>query len=152
MKTISREYNPDAALKTERVISSTPEKIFASFGQPDKFARWWGPKGFTNTFEQFEFKPGGKWVFIMHGPNEADYANECVFREIVPYSKIVIEHVVEPWFMLRVILTARADKTHLSWTQEFESPEMAASLSAICDPANEENLDRLEALLESESL
>jgi uncharacterized protein YndB with AHSA1/START domain len=45
-------------------------------------AQWWGPEGFANTFAQFEFKPGGRWVFVMHGPNGANYPNESVFREI----------------------------------------------------------------------
>jgi uncharacterized protein YndB with AHSA1/START domain len=35
-----------------------------------------GPKDFTHTFEQFEFKPGGRWVLVMHGPNGANYPNE----------------------------------------------------------------------------
>jgi uncharacterized protein YndB with AHSA1/START domain len=43
--------------------------VFAAFEQPDQLARWWGPKDFTKTFGQFEFKPGGRWVFVMRGPN-----------------------------------------------------------------------------------
>src|SRR5688500_14043241 len=45
-------------VSTERVFSVPPDKIFAAFEQPDQLARWWGPKDFTNTFEQFEFTPG----------------------------------------------------------------------------------------------
>jgi len=86
----------------------------------------------------------------MHGPNGTDYPNESVFKEILPDAKIVIEHVVKPWFVLTVTLTARGDQTHLTWVQEFESPEVAEQLRTICVPANEQNLDRLEALLASE--
>ncbi|HEX8325105.1 MAG TPA: SRPBCC domain-containing protein [Tepidisphaeraceae bacterium] len=114
-----------------------------------------GPKGFTNTFEQFDFTPGGRWVFVMHGPNGADYPNESVFREIQPDTRIVIEHVFRPWFKLTVTLAERRgkaddDQTHLVWVQAFESPEMAAKLRPIVGPANEQNLDRLEALLAGE--
>ena len=139
-----------AAVSTERVFSANPRKVFAAFEQPDKIAQWWGPKGFTNTFEQFEFKPGGRWVFVMHGPNGANYANESVFREIQPDTRIVIEHVVQPWFKLTVTLTARGDQTHLAWVQEFESPEVAAKMRPLSGTANEQNLDRLQALLASE--
>ena len=136
-------------VSTERVFSVPPRKVFAAFEQPAQLARWWGPKGFTNTFEQFEFKPGGRWVFVMHGPDGADYANESVFREIQPDTKIVIEHVVEPWFRLIVTLTARGDRTHLAWDQEFENPEAAAKLRPLVTTANEQNLDRLQSLLAS---
>lgn len=143
--------NPSAAVSTERVFSANPRKVFAAFEQADQLAQWWGPMGFTNTFEQFEFKPGGRWVFVMHGPNGANYPNESVFREIEPDARIVIEHVVAPWFRLTVTLTARGDKTHLAWAQEFESPAVAEKMRPLSASANEQVLDRLQALLAGES-
>lgn len=142
--------NLNAVVSTERVLSASPQMVFAAFAQPERLAQWWGPSGFTNTFEQFEFKQGGRWVFVMHGPNGDDYPNESVFREIEADSKIVIEHIVKPWFTLTVTLTARDDKTHLTWVQEFESPEVAAKMRRLSDTANEQNLDRLQSLLENE--
>ena len=147
---MARASNPDAAVTTERVLSADPRKVFVAFEDPDQLARWWGPKGFTNTFEQFEFKPGGRWVFVMHGPNGANYPNESVFREVEAPAKIVIEHVVKPWYELTVTLTARGDQTHLAWVQEFESPEVATKMRPLSGAANEQVLDRLEALLAGE--
>ena len=43
-------------------------------------------------------------------------------------------------------LTARGNHTHRAWAGEFERPEMAAKLRPMCLPANEQVLDRLEAL------
>lgn len=137
----------DAAVRTERVISADARTIFAAFEQPDLLARWWGPSGFTNTFEHFDFVPGGRWVFVMHGPNGASYPNESVFREIEPDSRIVIEHVVKPWYRLTVTLADLGGETRLSWVQEFESPEAAARMRRLSETANEQNLDRLQALL-----
>lgn len=137
-----------AVVSTERVFAVPPRKIFTAFEQPDQLAQWWGPDGFTNTFEQFEFKPGGKWMFVMHGPNGANYHNESFFREIEPDTRIVIEHVMQPWFRLTVTLTPRGDGTHLAWDQEFESPEIAAKLRPMCSNANEQVLNRLQALVE----
>ncbi len=144
---MSRANDPNAALCTERILPADPRRVFAAFEQPDRLARWWGPSGFTNTFERFEFEPGGRWVFVMHGPNGASYPNESVFREIRPDARIVIEHVVKPWYMLTVTLTARGEQTHLAWVQEFESPEVAARMRPLSTTANQQVLDRLEALL-----
>lgn len=146
---MSDASNPNA-VSTERVFSAKPRTVFAAFEQPDRLARWWGPEGFTNTFEQFEFEPGGRWVFVMHGPNGVDYPNESVFREIEPDARLVIEHVVKPWYKLAVTLTARGDRTHLAWVQEFESPEVAARMRPLSRTANEQVLDRLQSLLASE--
>jgi len=139
--------HPDAALRTGRLLSASPRQVFAAFEQADQLDRWWGPSGFTNSFERFEFRPGGRWVFVMHGPDGADYPNECVFRVVEPDTRIVIEHVVAPWFTLTVTLTARGEQTLLGWVQAFQSPEVAATLRPVCEPANEQNLDRLQALL-----
>jgi hypothetical protein len=70
-----------------------------------------------------------------------------LLQEIKRNAKIVIEHVAAPWYRLTVTLTPRGDGTHLAWFQEFESPEFAARMRPVCQPANEQNLDRLHALL-----
>jgi uncharacterized protein YndB with AHSA1/START domain len=144
---MSHANNPDSSISTERLLHASPREVFAAFERPNVLARWWGPKGFTNTFELFEFKPGGRWIFTMHGPNGSDYANESVFREIRPDALIVVEHVVKPWFKLTVTLTAHGNGTHLAWIQEFESPEFAEKMRALSATANEQVLDRLEAVL-----
>lgn len=144
--------HPDAVISTERMFSAPARDLFAAFERPDSLARWWGPKDFTNTFETFEFQPGGRWVFVMHGPNGADYPNESVFRDIQPDTRIVIEHVAAPRFTLTVTLTPHGHRTHLAWEQAFESPEMAARLRPLCTTANEQNLDRLQSFLESGSV
>lgn len=148
---MSRASNPGAVVRTEREFPFPAREVFAAFEDPDRLARWWGPEGFSNTFERFEFEPGGRWVFAMHGPNGIDYSNESIFREIQPDTRIAIEHVVKPWYWLTVTMTARGDRTHLAWDQEFESPEVAAKMRPLSGTANEQVLDRLQALLAREN-
>jgi uncharacterized protein YndB with AHSA1/START domain len=138
--------------QTHRVLPFTPERIFAAFARPELLARWWGPSGFTSTFEVFEFEPGGRWRFVMHGPDGTDYPNENVFRELERASKIVIEHVSEPRFVLTVTLIPEGAGTALSWTQAFEDAAIAARVRPIVEPANEQNLDRLTAVLAGTAL
>ncbi|RYD24436.1 MAG: polyketide cyclase [Verrucomicrobiaceae bacterium] len=138
---------PDSVIHNSRVLPATPGQVFAAFENPDKLAIWWGPAGFTNTFATFEFIPDGNWIFTMHAPNGADFANESVFREIVRDSRIVLEHTVVPWFRLTVTLTPEGQGTLLTWDQEFENPEMAERMRPLAATANEQVLDRLQALL-----
>lgn len=58
------------------------QRVFGAFAAPDVLARWWGPKGFTNTFHTFEFKPGGRWNSTMHSAEGRDFENESVFTAI----------------------------------------------------------------------
>ena len=131
---------------TSREIPAKPEQVFAAFSAAERLARWWGPAGFTNTFRTCEFKTGGRWSLTMHGPNGSNYPNESVFAEIVAPSKVAIQHVSEPRFLLTVTLAPLPNGgTHLSWSQAFENEEVARAVEPIVVPAGEQNLDRLTA-------
>lgn len=134
------------AFRTQRTIPHTLEAIVAAFAHPDVLARWWGPAGFTNTFETFDFRPGGRWKYVMHGPKGTHHPNESEFVEVGP-SRIVIHHVSPPRYRLTIALTGAVGGTQVSWVQEFEDAAVAERIRHIVEPANEQNLDRLAAVL-----
>lgn len=136
-----------STFRTSRELNATPEAVFDAIRDPARLARWWGPKGFTNTFETFVFEPGGAWVFTMHGPDGKNYPNTSEFLEIVPGARVRLRHVVPPHFELTLELAPCPAGTWVNWTQVFDDPEMAERVRAIVVPANEENLDRLAAEL-----
>jgi uncharacterized protein YndB with AHSA1/START domain len=74
----------DTTFCTERTLSFTPETVYSAFVMADVLASWWGPEGFTNEFENFEFQVGGRREFVMVGPDGARYPNQCVFTELEP--------------------------------------------------------------------
>jgi uncharacterized protein YndB with AHSA1/START domain len=128
---------------TSREIPATVEQVFAAIRTPARLARWWGPAGFTNTFNVCDFKIGGRWSFIMHGPDGQNYPNENVFAEIEAPNKVVIQHIMEPHFYLTITLASSAKGTVVSWSQVLESEEFAKRVEHIIVPSNEQNLDRL---------
>lgn len=136
----------DGVFSSSRLFPFAPEQIFAAFANPERLAAWWGPDGFTNTFETFEFKAEGRWKFVMHGPDGTNYPNENVFLE-VSQQRIVVRHVSQPNFTLTVTLAQAGGGTELLWDQAFDDPRVAASLAHIIVPANEQNLNRLHAVL-----
>lgn len=140
----------DATFRSQRVMAVPPERVFEAFAQPELLARWWGPAGFTNTFEVFEFRPGGRWKFVMHGPDGTSYPNESVFLELHPAAKVVIQHLSQPHFVLTVTLAAHDGATSVDWVQAFEDAAVAARVRHIVEPSNEQNLDRLQSVLMGE--
>ncbi len=85
----SRRKENGSVFRYHRVLSHPPQRVFEAFAKPELLARWWGPDGFTNTFEVFEFRVGGRWKFVMHGPN-GSHPNESVFLELKAPSAVVI--------------------------------------------------------------
>jgi uncharacterized protein YndB with AHSA1/START domain len=139
--------NHDASFRTERTLPFSPQTVYNAFASADVLATWWGPEGFINEFETFEFIVGGRWTFVMVGPDGARYPNQSVFTELQPASRVVIRHDCQPFFTLSVQLTAVNAGTHLQWQQVFDDPQIAQAVKAIVEPANEQNLDRLTRVL-----
>lgn len=133
-----------------RLFPAPPEKLFAAFRDPAQLVHWWGPKGFTNTFHAFDFRPGGVWEFTMHAPDGTDYPNRKDFTEIVENERIIFEHR-QPTHVFTMTMTyaAEADGTRLTWIMQFTSPDESGQLKNFIAAANEENFDRLEAWLSS---
>jgi hypothetical protein len=63
----------DREIVISRVISAPRELVFEAFTEVPHLSRWWGPEGFTTTTRAFEFRVGGVWDFVMHGPDGTDY-------------------------------------------------------------------------------
>lgn len=134
------------AFLTSREIAADPACVFAAFEDAARLASWWGPAGFTNTFEVCEFKPGGQWVYTMYGPDGRAYPNEMAVREIEPGKRIVLWHVSKPHYLLTVTLEPTGSGgTLVRWDHEFENPRVAEGIAHIVEQGNEENLDRLSA-------
>src|SRR3954470_12575616 len=74
--------------------SSTPHGSWCSRRLPrcGHLSRWWGPEGFTTTTKSFEFRVGGAWDFVMHGPDGTDYSEWITWAEIAPPERIALLH------------------------------------------------------------
>ena len=75
-----------------RLLDAPCELVFLAFTEPRYLAQWWGPNGFTTTTHSFDFRPGGVWRFVMHGPDRRDYQNRITYEEIVRPERIAYRH------------------------------------------------------------
>ncbi len=131
---------------SERTIPFPREKVFQAWTNPELLATWWGPAGFTNTFEKCDITPGGDWIFTMIGPDGVKYPNISRWLEI-EYNYVALEHLNDPHFFMKADFEDIGNATEIMWTMLFDTPEILAGLKPIITPANEQNLDRLEACL-----
>lgn len=133
-----------------RNVPYTQRDVYEAWTNPELLASWWGPKGFTNTFHEFNLRPGGEWRFTMHSPAGDNYENKCIFRKIVESELLVFDHV-EPVhaFTVTVSFSKTNQGTAVTFLMDFISAEECSRSQAIIEPSNEENFDRLESVLAS---
>ena len=82
----------DRELVISRVIDAPRELVFEAFTEIRHLSRWWGPTGFTTTTQSFDFRVGGEWNFMMHGPDGTDYQEWICWTEISPPERIALRH------------------------------------------------------------
>lgn len=137
--------NLDCEIVTSRVLNHARELVYRTWSEPEHLKNWWGPTGFTNTFNEFDFKVGGKWSFIMHGPDKGNYPNECEFIKIEKPSLIAWKRHSKPLF--QVVATFEeitSVKTKVVFKQIFNTAEECNKIRKFVIDKNEENFDRLE--------
>jgi len=115
-----------------REFDAPRDLVFVAFTDPKHLAQWWGPNGFTTTTQAFDFRLGGVWRFVMHGPDGRDYQNQITFDEIVSLERIVYRHGggddVEPIQFTQTVTFQDLGngQTLLTWHGTFPSaPERA---------------------------
>jgi uncharacterized protein YndB with AHSA1/START domain len=75
-----------------RLIDAPPDLVFEAFTEVRHLSRWWGPEGFTTTTRSFEFREGGEWVFVLHGPDGTDYSEWIRWLRIARPELIALRH------------------------------------------------------------
>ncbi|APR38233.1 SRPBCC family protein [Paraburkholderia sp. SOS3] len=138
---------PDLEILSTRTFDAPRQRVFSAWTDPVRLARWWGPKGFRNTFHEFELKAGGNWRFVMHGPDGVDYKNHSVFVEISEPDRIVFDHVSGPHFTVIVSFDEAGDKTTLTYRMVFDTAAVRDQVKTFALKANKESFDRLAAEL-----
>src|SRR4051794_16328959 len=82
----------DREIVISRVISAPRELVFEAFTELRHLSRWWGPEGFTTSTRAFEFRVGGVWDFVMHGPDGTDYQEWISWTAIDAPARIALLH------------------------------------------------------------
>ena len=75
--TITREFNFPRDL------------VWTAWTEPEHIAQWFGPEGFSTRVEEYEFKTGGRFKYVMIGPDGKEYPGVSVFKEVSPKDRIV---------------------------------------------------------------
>ncbi|MFB9236315.1 SRPBCC family protein [Plantactinospora siamensis] len=91
-ETVEDQAAADRAIVITRVIDAPPELVFEAFTEVRHLSRWWGPEGFSTTTRSFDFRVGGVWDFMMHGPDGTDYPEWITWTEITPPARIALLH------------------------------------------------------------
>lgn len=130
---MNRDIN-DRELVITRALPATPSVVFDAWTTPEHLTHWWGPDGFATTTHEMDLRPGGRWLFTMHGPDGRDYANHVEFLEVERPHRLAYRHrddgESEPVSFAVCVTFAPlgTTKTLLTMRATFDSPDDLARI------------------------
>lgn len=143
-------------ISARRVFDAPRALVFAAWTDMRHLAQWWGPVGFSTTTRSADFRTGGAWRFVMHGPDGTDYENRIVFDEVMPPERLVYRHggadEAQPAsFKVTVLFAEDGERTQLTMRMEFASAQARDEVIAKhgADKGLAQTLQRLEDFLRS---
>lgn len=86
------EAPPEAdekAVVATRVLDAPRALVWKAWTDPDIFARWFGPRGFTTPVCELDVRPGGAMRVHMRGPDGTVYPMTGVSIEVVEPERLV---------------------------------------------------------------
>lgn len=124
----------DREIQLNRMFGAPREFVFDSWTASEKIGRWWGPNGFATTTESMDFRVGGEWIFMMHGPDGTDYPNRIVYTTIIRPELIKYDHFGHmddendpPHFKASVMFEEIDEKTKVTLKMVFPTVEKRAT-------------------------
>lgn len=106
----------------DRIFDAPLEAVWDAWANPEKLAKWWGPRGWETTIKTFDFQPGGTWHYAMKCVDE----NQGEWFGQESWGKAVFENMDEPNFFTYKDYFSDADGNI-----NTDLPEMVITVSFI---------------------
>ena len=144
--------NKPKEIYISRIYDAPVKLVWDAWTDPEKVAKWWGPRGFTITTQHKDTRTGGSWNYIMHGPDGVDYVNKTKYLEVEKYSRLVYDHGGNddraPLFRVTVEFTEVKGQTKMEMTMALATAEAAAETKKFIKKAGGDSTwDRLAEFL-----
>jgi len=92
MSASKTESQSEREIVLTRVVDAPRSLVWRIWTDPGEVTRWWGPTGFTTHTQEMDVRPGGRWRFVMRGPDGREYQNLITYLEVEAPARMVYRH------------------------------------------------------------
>jgi uncharacterized protein YndB with AHSA1/START domain len=92
---MSESAKHHATIVLERDYEATPSRVFAEFANPVARAQWSAPSGDELTYDETDFKVGGRDVFRCGPKGAPKFQGETIYHLIVLDKCVISSEIVE---------------------------------------------------------
>jgi uncharacterized protein YndB with AHSA1/START domain len=117
----------DREIVMTRVFDAPRNLVFDAFSKPELLKRWFGPRGWSLVVCEVDFKVGGKWRFVLRGPDGREMGMRGVYREIAPPERTVHLEMFDDYpgeSIVTAVFVEQNGKTTMTATVLYESQQV----------------------------
>lgn len=131
----------DRDIRLTRVYDAPVALVWDAWTDPAQLAQWWGPRGFTITTHSRDLRPGGTWVYTMHGPDGKDWPNFTRYHVVEHQARLEYDHGAsseesEPMFRVTATFTDLGGRTQFDMCMTLATAEAAQQTRVMIKAAN----------------
>ena len=75
---------PQFQFNISRAVDAPRALVWKAWTDPESLKHWWSPKGFKNTFNKVDLRPGGMFHYGLETPQGQKFCGRFIYREVVP--------------------------------------------------------------------
>jgi uncharacterized protein YndB with AHSA1/START domain len=136
-----------------RVFDAPRRLVFDAFTRPELLKRWFGPRGWSLVVCEVDLKVGGKWRFVLRGPDGKDMGMRGVYRAIAAPDRSVHTESFDDFpgeSLVTTVLVEDRGRTTLTATVLYPSQEIRdAVIKSGMEHGAAESYDKLAEYLAS---
>lgn len=80
---------PQFQFNISRTVDAPRALVWKAWTDPEALKHWWSPKGFKNTFNKVDLRPGGMFHYGLETPQGQKFCGRFIYREVVPLKRVV---------------------------------------------------------------
>lgn len=131
----------DRDIRLTRVYDAPVALVWDAWTDPAQLAQWWGPRGFTITTHSRDLRPGGTWVYTMHGPDGKDWPNFTRYHVVEHQARLEYDHGASsedaaPLFRVTATFTDLGGRTQFDMCMTLATAEAAQQTRVFIKAAN----------------
>ena len=89
METKMAMAQEEKELVITRDFAAPRELVWRVWNEPKHIEKWFGPQGFSTRVISQDFTTGGKWDYVMIGPDGDEFPFNGVFLEVTPIERVI---------------------------------------------------------------
>ncbi len=145
----------DREIVLTRVFNAPRHLVFEAFSKPELLKRWFGPRGWSLSECEVDFRVGGSFRFVMRGPSGEEMGMRGRYLEITPPEGSVHMESFDDFpgeSHVTSVFVENDGKTTMTATVLYPSKEVRdAVIQSGMEHGAAETYDRLAEMLEAKA-